>query len=1268
MNKAIFISYGTLFICLSSSAGVMRHDTHVQDYRDFAENLGKYRVGESNIAVYKKSGELNGYLNFSMPDLSSVSRRGFATLTAPSYVISARHVRSLQSVFFGGASEYSPRYLFINRNAIADGIDQDFMLPRLNKVATEVVPIGRVESSELKSGHNSRYIAYTRVGSGTMVQINDEKTGVNPVDNAYKWLAGGSINPDSVRFTKNYFYWKMYDPDHPLSSPLSISTRPGDSGSPTYVYDSVDKQWKIVATHSAGPTNGANYGMEVSGSLIPDDYFASIVAANTSPDVMDNTALGSVYWNTNSIDQGGHRWDWQGLADKYRHLTPASASLDELNATKDIRFNGAGGDIVLSDAVNLGAGKLQFSNNYTVKSAENVDATWVGGGVEVDGGKRVLWQVNGLLDDDLHKIGAGTLHVNATGANPGGLNVGDGTVILDQQPDALGNQQAFSRLYITSGRPTVVLNGANQVAADQIFFGYRGGKLDLNGNDLLMKRINHSDDGATLVNHNSDQASKLTLTGFAADDIAIQEWASAKQGKIGDIYIDWNDKTKRNEYFQLKTETYSWFPTDQKDNSYWKYLGFDANEAQEYRANQFNQQVFRGYIGSSDAESVNGKFELNFSPALSESTLALTGGAHLNGDINVNGGTLLLSGQPVPHAGGVIIDDDWYSSTFIAHNIVAAANSRVQVGEYAQVKADIKAGDNSQILLGYNQSTVTREQILRCAAAFASSMGECHEAQRSAAQLNALPASTVHGDITLGDNASLYLGKVNYRGKIIDGNTANMMMDSSAFWTLTGDSRIHRLSALHGGMISTLADDDKIWSPKQLWVEHLVANNLQLGLGIAPQTGISDSIYIDKSAQGSGNTLDLGFMLGETFPDRITNTMVLLDAPAGTAHDYFTLPPIKRGFSIYSPDYQVIESDGRVQWVIAKTPTPVIDPVPEPKPDPGVDPVPEPEIDPMPEPKPDPAIDPTPEPGKPEDWFNITNNDGLLHTTHALLASRQYLFSETAASLNDRAQTLRGDPQMHGVWGNYSYNHGGISDVSIRQQMFTLGVDKQDGEWRYGLMASHGFGSGKGAGSISHQLSTVGTYATWLADSGWFIDLAARYMHLRQDIKLDPALEVKGTQRTSQMLAASAKTGREIALLDDSLTVSPYLETRVGYLPGYQLQGYDANITLSSATPWSVSPGIEMRKRGLGAVLPNVSLFAGISKQYSPGNSGSTLTLSDSHASRSYDAWNDNRYRLHVGFDGQLSDNWSLYVGAKRSEGGQYQTETAFDSSLNYSF
>lgn len=67
-----------------------------------------------------------------------------------------------------------------------------------------------------------------------------------------------------------------------------------------------------------------------------------------------------------------------------------------------------------------------------------------GAGIIVDKDASVNWQVNGVKGDNLHKIGEGTLVVQGTGVNEGGLKVGDGTVVLNQQADSSGHVQAFS--------------------------------------------------------------------------------------------------------------------------------------------------------------------------------------------------------------------------------------------------------------------------------------------------------------------------------------------------------------------------------------------------------------------------------------------------------------------------------------------------------------------------------------------------------------------------------------------------------------------------------------------------------------------------------------------------------------------------------------------------------------------------------------------------------------------------------------------------------
>lgn len=89
--------------------------------------------------------------------------------------------------------------------------------------------------------------------------------------------------------------------------------------------------------------------------------------------------------------------------------------------------------------------------------------------------------------------------------------MGDGTVVLKQQTTT--GQHAFASVGIVSGRSTVVLNDDKQVDPNSIYFGFRGGRLDLNGNSLTFDHIRNIDDGARIVNHNTSKNSTVTITG-----------------------------------------------------------------------------------------------------------------------------------------------------------------------------------------------------------------------------------------------------------------------------------------------------------------------------------------------------------------------------------------------------------------------------------------------------------------------------------------------------------------------------------------------------------------------------------------------------------------------------------------------------------------------------------------------------------------------------------------------------------------------------------
>ena len=1279
----------------------MRHDVDVQEYRDFAENLGNYSVGLTNIPVYKIDGSLSGYLDFPMPDFGMVADFGYSTLVAPSYVASARHNTGYKSVSFGKGAQYATTYKLINRN---ESPSVDFHLPRLNKVVTDGTPIDAIEKTEMQNGDVSRYSWYTRVGGGTQSQVSEDQTEQITLSGAYKWVSGGTINTDTIKRLSGNLRGTSYGPDNALTSPLSIATMGGDSGSPIIVYDNVEKVWKIGGVLYGIVVTDKVYGTTSIWTYLPDDFIQNTLAANTSPDVVDTAGNGTIFWNDTAITQYGSSWSWAGLGTAYATTAPGAATNAELDATKDLRFNGAGGLITLNAPINMGAGKLQFSNNYTVASAEGVNATWAGGGIEVDAGNEVLWQVNGLAEDALHKIGAGTLHVNAEGANPGSLNVGEGSVILDQRADAAGNKQAFSSVTLVSGRPTVVLNDENQVATDQIFFGYRGGRLDVNGNTINFTKINHTDSGARLVNH-SQNSSTVNLNGYHSKDIAINILdTNNRNGTPGSIYY-YKKANQPAEYFQLQKSKYVYYPQSKKTTTEWTYLGTDRDEAINHRLTQLNVQLFRGFFGETLENALNGVMNVNILPEKASSITALTGGMNLNGNLSVEKGTTILSGQPVPHAGGVVIDDDWNTSLFKADQINVGTGAYFQVGEYASVKANIVAAESATLSLGYNDSARAGEKSWRCYSAIYADDNSCSQPVRSVDALALLPASEVEGDIQLANNSSLYLGKVNYQGAVTSAGSSTMTLDANANWNMTGNSNITSLQALRGSTLSMVPQSD--WRAKTLSVDSLDATGLNLTLGIKPSTLESDKLIVKNRLSGGDNLLDVSLLVNSEEQVALTQDLVMVDAPSGTSHNYFSFADSFSGFSVYTPNYLVKEDNDRVLWVLERNQTtePEVTPMPEPTPVPEVTPVPEPtpvpEVTPLPEPTPVPEVTPEPEPTpeipdekpvedntaaeekakadekakaeaeekakaeeeakkpafNPDDWFSVYDNLPLIQRTRALIASRQYIFSEAVSQLHDRTESLRALPESTGSWATIEQRKGRFLGLDSNQQTLNVGWDIRSDAHTVGISASYTQGDVKGGGNEKHRLATMGIYYSWQSDAGWFVDASSRYMYLNQEITLDPALHINGVKKDSQILAGSLRTGYQFGLTDDTLFISPYIGLSGGAISGYTLKGEDADVALSSATPYFTATGIMAQKRGLGVLLPNVNLSASIEYQYSPGKHGSTTTLSDRQSSREYSAWSDNRYRSSVGLQGVITPDLSLIAKVDTSFGGEFKTD-----------
>ncbi|WP_193764358.1 S6 family peptidase [Hafnia alvei] len=758
----------TSIIISNANAGIMREDVSVQDYRDFAENLGKYTPGAENVEVFKTDGTSAGILDFPIPDFGASDDTAVATLIAPSYIVSVAHNGGYTGVRFGNGAKYNYKYTIINRNIDSA---RDFHTPRLNKVVTDIAPADMVTPNDAR--HDKvRYKYFARVGSGNQYQVSPTTHKPVWITGAYKWKSGGTIiNPT---FENWRLRWTDYGPPDASAQPFSSAGQPGDSGSPLFVYDSLEKKWKLygVTTSIAtfGTYNTTTYVLDLQTAFINQ-----IIASNTDPDVIDVADNGDIHWSKDAITQGDNSWVWHGVTNK---ALPSSATNAELDATKDLRFNGDGGLIVLDSSINHGAAKLQFSSDYRVISADGANATWVGGGIEVDADKTVDWEVNGLAGDTLHKIGEGTLYVNATGINGGGLRVGDGTVVLAQQPDKDGKRSAFSTVTLVSGRPTVKLGDEDQISGENIQFGSRGGILDLNGYDMSFSTINHNDSGARIINGNADTLSTITL-------------------------------------------------------------------------NNKNAQAFIGHFGSPDTANW---LNVDYTP-VGDQQWTLGGGADIN-QLTLNDGVFAMSGRATPHAGGVIVKDDWIDETYHVNHIQVEDGSQLHLYEHASLYGDISLADHATMAM----------------------TGKSHFTD----------------NLDLGDESSLIVDTSQSNLASTDGNTdswltsnvsgsGNVEKYGSGILHWIGDSTFTGLTTVYGGalnLIGSLVSDLQMKSGTEL-TGNLSVQNLTLEDGVtlrpyaAPSSNLltasafsAQSLKVQKNfTTGAGTQLYLRSQMDEAQPD-----------------------------------------------------------------------------------------------------------------------------------------------------------------------------------------------------------------------------------------------------------------------------------------------------------------------------------------------------------------------------------------------------------------
>lgn len=708
---------------------------------------------------------------------------------------------------------------------------------------------------------------------------------------------------------------------------------------------------------------------------------------------------------------------------------------DDLNAGKNLIFMGQNGRVDLKDSVSQGAGSLTFRDNYTVTTTNG--STWTGAGIIVDKKASVNWQVNGVKGDNLHKIGEGTLTVQGTGINEGGLKVGDGKVVLNQQADNKGQVQAFSSVNIASGRPTVVLTDERQVNPDTVSWGYRGGTLDVNGNSLTFHQLKAADYGAVLAN-NADKRATITLDyALRADKVALNGWSESRKGTAGNLYKYNNPYTNTTDYFILKQNTYGYFPTDQSSNATWEFVGHSQGDAQKLVADRFNAAgyLFHGQL----------KGNLNVDNRPQEGVtgaLVMDGSADISGTFTQENGRLTLQGHPVIHA---------YNTQSVADKLAASGDHSVltQPTSFSQEdwenrsftfdrlslkKTDFGLGRNATLntMLEATDSTVTlgdRRVFIDKndgnGTAFTLEEGTS-EAVKDADR------SVFNGSAVLNGKTTLDIMNATFNGDISGHAGSHVELSRRSHWNMTKSSTLDSFRS-KGGTLSFVTDN---WSPKTLTVNTLHASSMNIAMGVSTADNTGDRIDILNKATGGHNTLDLSSLFDQTVT--LKNDLTLVSAPGGTSHGYFSFASLNRGFTVYTPDTQVQEKNNRVYWQLKNNAGLA---------DSQAQPVSENEIRKIAEDG-DNGNHRADESGsavsgqspevtvKGSSLFKGADNTSLLKKARAMFAAREFILSDSA----DRwTQVVDNSDADGGAWAMTGYSHGGYDDFSLNQSGLNVG-------------------------------------------------------------------------------------------------------------------------------------------------------------------------------------------------------------------------------------
>lgn len=310
---------------------------------------------------------------------------------------------------------------------------------------------------------------------------------------------------------------------------------------------------------------------------------------------------------------------------------------------------------------------------------------------------------------------------------------------------------------------------------------------------------------------------------------------------------------------------------------------------------------------------------MTFKGKSEQNRFLLTGGTNLNGDLNVQQGTLFLSGRPTPHArdiagisstekdkhfsenNEVVVEDDWINRNFKATNINVTNNATLYSGRnVANITSNITASDNAQVHIGYKTGDTV------CVRSDYTGYVTCTTDKLSDKALNSFNATNVSGNVNLSGNANFTLGKANLFGTIQSAGTSQVSLTENSHWHLTGDSNVNQLNLDKGHIhLNNVSDATTATKYHTLNISNLSGNGSFYYLtDLSKNQG--DKVVVTQSAKGNF-TLQVADKTGE--PNH--NELTLFDASKATERSGLTVSLANGKVDRGAWSYTLKENSGR---------------------------------------------------------------------------------------------------------------------------------------------------------------------------------------------------------------------------------------------------------------------------------------------------------------------------------------------------------------------